>query len=372
MRRTDSIAIDCFAGAGGLSLGLQRAGFEVRAAFDFDEAAVETYRRNLGDHIELADVRTVHGEDLLARAGLRRGELALLAGGPPCQGFSVQRRGADEDVRNDLVLEFGRLVLETQPKYVLMENVAALRGRRGSAVLKKISSLLSESYRLVVETLNAADFGVPQNRRRAILIAERLDIPPTFQWPQPTHGQGERVTVREAIADLPCPFIDPKAAARIPNHRPDRISAKNRTRISHVPPGGGRADIPPELRLPCHQVSVEKAGHRGVYGRLPWDAPASTITTRCNSFTRGRFAHPELNRNITMREAARLQSFPDDFVFSGGTVPTAHQVGNAVPPLLAESLGRAIRRALQAEGLVRVTPQHSDSAKGVASQLTLL
>ena len=135
----------------------------------------------------------------------------------------------------------------------------------------------------------------------------------------------------------------------IPNHQPDRISDLNRERISHVPEGGGRADIPYELRLPCHQVSVEVAGHRGVYGRLSWDQPAGTITTKCNSFTRGRFAHPVAHRNISMREAARIQSFPDDFVFEGSKVEVAHQIGNAVPPRLASELGKAIRSALLAK-----------------------
>ena len=227
-----------------------------------------------------------------------------------------------------------------------MENVAALRGRRGSDTLARLSGILEKYYRVEVTTLDAADYGVPQRRRRAVVVGERLDLDPLFRWPSPSHGVGGWVTVRDAIGDLPCPFEAPEAAANFPNHRRDNISALNRVRISHVPQGGGRADIPPELRLPCHRVSVEKAGHRSVYGRLHWDEPAGTITTKCNSFTRGRFAHPERNGNITMREAARLQSFPDDFVFTGATVPSAHQIGNAVPPLLAEHVGRAIMRAL--------------------------
>jgi DNA (cytosine-5)-methyltransferase 1 len=180
------------------------------------------------------------------------------------------------------------------------------------------------------------------------IVGERDDGMEYFEFPAPTHGPGRYVTVRSAIGDLPSPTSARALAERIANHEPDRVSELNRLRISHVPPGGGREHIPPELRLPCHQVSVDRAGHRNVYGRLHWDEPAGTITTKCNSFTRGKFAHPEEHRNITMREAARLQAFPDDFVFEGDKVAVAHQIGNAVPPPLGEQLARAVLRALRA------------------------
>ena len=197
-----------------------------------------------------------------------------------------------------------------------------------------------------MEVLDAADYGVPQHRRRLFIVGEHEDMCGGFEFPVPTHKPGSYATVRQAIGDLPSPILHPELCHSFYNHQPDKISDLNRVRISYVPAGGGRADIPPELRLPCHRVSVDVAGHRNVYGRLEWNEPAGTITTKCNSFTLGKFAHPEENRNITMREAARLQSFPDDFVFEGSKVDVAHQVGNAVPPLLALQLGKALKSAL--------------------------
>lgn len=333
------VAIDCFSGAGGLSLGMSQAGIEVRYAFDSDQAAVDTYSANLGGHAQCISVNDVAGP--IIRKRLASEGCDLVFGGPPCQGFSVQRRGEATDSRNELIFEFLRIVVEAQPKIFLMENVAALAGPRGKAYLEKFQEKAEAAgYIISWEILNASDFGVPQNRKRLFVVGERSDLPITFSFPA---SQQSKKTVRDAIGDLPNP-LDKHG---IPNHQPDNISSANRERISHVPQGGGREDIPMHLRLPCHRVSVSKAGHRGVYGRLHWDQPAGTITTKCNSFTRGRFAHPVENRNITMREAARIQGFPDDFVFLGNKVSVAHQVGNAVPPPLAKELGLALRNALE-------------------------
>lgn len=341
------VAIDCFAGAGGLSRGLTQAGFRIGAAFDNNALAVRTYNRNIGPHAIVANVEKLSGAQLLAAAGLSQGGCALVVGGPPCQGFSVQRRGRDDDDRNLLVMEFLRLVLEIRPLMFLMENVSSIQGKRGQPLLKELRARAEiGGYTVRMEVLDAADFGVPQHRRRLFIVGECEDMCGGFEFPVPTHKSTSYATVRQAIGDLPSPILHPELCHSFYNHQPDKISDLNRVRISHVPPGGGRADIPPELRLPCHRVSVDVAGHRNVYGRLEWDEPAGTITTKCNSFTRGKFAHPEENRNITMREAARLQSFPDDFVFEGSKVDVAHQVGNAVPPLLALQLGSALKSAL--------------------------
>lgn len=357
------IAIDCFAGAGGLSLGLSQAGFAVRAAFDNSPMAVATYRENFGNHIFQCNAEDIKGEDLLHIAECKPGDCSLVAGGPPCQGFSRQRRGKVEDARNDLVFEFQRLVREIQPELFLMENVATLLGRKRDSVLDRFTFAAErDGYCVYTAVLDAADFGVPQRRKRAFIVGERLDRAPTFQFPTPTHAPDEWATVRGAIGDLPSPLLDPTRAAGFPNHRADNISEVNRLRISYVPQGGGREYIPEDLRLPCHRVSVETAGHRQVFGRLHWDEPAATITTKCNSFTRGKFAHPAEDRNISMREAARLQSFPDDFEFVGGTVPVAHQIGNAVPPLLAFRLGEALFDSLRKRG----AGEHSEFARQLA------
>jgi len=350
-------AIDCFAGAGGLSLGLSEAGLRVVAAFDSDPDACASYSSNLGAHILQSKAEELKGEHLLRKGGIIRGQCALVAGGPPCQGFSRQRRGDSQDTRNELVLEFLRLVLEIKPTMFLMENVSAIGGPRGRKHLEAVTKKAeSQGYRVTSRVLDAADFGVPQHRRRLFLVGEVDDGFQYFTFPSATHDSDRYVNVRDAIGDLPCPMKDPEKAAAFPNHEPDNISDLNRKRISYVPEGGGRENIPDELKLPCHRVSVDIAGHRFVYGRLSWNEPAGTITTKCNSFTRGRFAHPSENRNITMREAARLQGFPDSYIFEGGKVPIAHQVGNAVPPPLAKALGSAIVRALALRKARKGTP----------------
>lgn len=348
MNSTTLSAIDAFAGAGGLSLGLRWAGFDVRAAYDFDRHAVETYRHNLDDRITCASAEDLSGDVLMRQAGLQDGECDLLTGGPPCQGFSVQRRGADVDERNDLVLQFLRQIDEVRPRAFLMENVSGLAGRRGANILTQFAASARKiGYNLQQTVLDAADYGVPQHRRRLFVVGMTEER--TFTFPDPTHSTSDWVTVRTAISDLPVPLPAKLGPPALPNHQLDNISDLNRQRISHVPEGGGRDDIPEALRLPCHRVSVDRAGHRGVYGRLWWDRPAGTITTKCNSFTRGRFGHPAQDRNITMREAARLQGFPDDYVFLGGRVEVAHQVGNAVPPPLGMALGQALAKQLSSD-----------------------
>lgn len=333
--------IDLFSGAGGLSLGLSWAGLHTAAAFELESAAVSTYAKNIGSHVFETDVRELNGARIRRLAEVKRGQSLIVVGGPPCQGFSVQRRGGDNDPRNDLLFEFLRIVSELTPVMFVMENVPALQRRDDFQRFRAEAERLG--YELHVAVMDASQYGVPQKRRRLVTVGERGPHG-SFSLPEPL---GEpTLTVRDAIGDLPSPITDPQHAALFANHELGNVSELNKLRISFVPEGGGRADIPEHLRLPCHSVSVDKAGHRGVYGRLTWDSPAGTITTKCNSFTRGRFGHPSEDRNITMREAARLQGFPDDFEFLGTRVETAHQIGNAVPPPLGEAIGRAILNAL--------------------------
>ncbi len=334
--------IDLFSGAGGLSLGLSWAGLQTAAAFELDPAAVSTYAKNLGGHIFETDVRELTGSRIRRLADLKRGQPLIVVGGPPCQGFSVQRRGGADDPRNDLLFEFLRIVGELAPTIFVMENVPGLQKRDEFKRFRAQAEDLG--YKLDVAVLDASQHGVAQKRRRLVTVGERGPNG-SFSLPEPLGGAAP--TVRDAIGDLPSPITEPQRASEFANHQLGNISELNRLRISFVPEGGGRADIPEHLRLPCHSVPVEKAGHRGVYGRLSWDSPAGTITTKCNSFTRGRFGHPSEDRNITMREAARLQGFPDDFEFLGTRVETAHQIGNAVPPPLGHAIGQAIVAALR-------------------------
>ncbi len=338
-------AIDAFAGAGGLSLGLCQAGFSVGLAFDHDPIAVATHEDNLDARAMVLDANSVSGGDLLALAGIARGELDLLAGGPPCQGFSLQRRGERSDPRNELVLRYLEWLSDMQPRAFLVENVAAITSVRGRAVISAVQEHAENlGYSCELKVLDAADFGLAQHRRRAFLVGI-LGGKGAFKWPTPSAEHSCR-TVRDAIGDLPSPPLDGSPHPEVANHyREARLSPLNEERISYVPQGGGRLDIPERLQLKCHQGSHR---HLDVYGRLAWDAPSGTITARFDSFTRGRFAHPIENRSLTIREGARLQGFPDDFVFRGNREAAARQVGNAVPPPLAYQLGVAIRSALNA------------------------
>ena len=270
----------------------------------------------------------------------RKSDIDLLAGGPPCQGFSKQKRGAHlGDKRNALVLEHLRLINEVRPKAFLMENVATLAGVRGGHLVERFSELAD--YELSGSFYMAADFGVAQTRERYILVGIRKDMPGQYRIPAPTTP--EWPTVGQTIGDLPEPPLDGTSHPDYHNHMRSRPSADNIKRFSYVPQGGGWQDIPFELRLKCHQVvDVSKGGWPDVYGRLKWDGQAPTITGGFDNFSRGRYGHPLSDRALTPREAARLQGFPDDFVFVGNRGDVRHQIGNAVPVSLAEAVGSEI------------------------------
>lgn len=346
--------VDGFSGAGGLGLGLSRAGFEILLSFDNDELCIETQRYNVGyfNHPTLCcGIDDMLGGGLLLKTGLQRGELDLLAGGPPCQGFSMQRIGADKDVRNDLVLKFVQLVEEVRPRFFLMENVKGLAGKRGSeylaCVLKHAEAI---GYHVHLKVLDAQDYGVPQRRQRVIVIGEHLldGDNPSFAFPKPTTPSGQRVTVRMSIGHLPAPPINGADHPDFPHHRRDKLSALNKKRLAILKEGQGREHLPPELLANCHRISPDIIGHRNVYGRMRWDEVAPTITARFDSFTRGLFGHPSQLRSISLREGAELQTFPSDMVFSGNKVDIARQIGNAVPVRLAESIGNSIAKCLRA------------------------
>lgn len=344
-KRNNAVAIDLFCGAGGLSLGLQQAGFQIVAAIDNDSIAASTYEANIRSGLLNGVIEDISASDVLSKAGLSPGDCTLLAGGPPCQGFSLQRRGSRKDPRNELILQFLRMVEEIRPRFFLMENVGGLLTKHGKPFLRELSLRTSRlQYVIHVATLDAVDFGVPQIRRRAFIIGEHTpNFHSRFAVPKPT--QATPRTVRDAIADLPSPPEDGTCHPLIPNHyREARLAAINRERIRLVPPGGGREHLPGYLQLACH-VNNPTHRHKDVYGRLSWDEPSVTLTAGFDSFTRGRFAHPVEHRSLTIREGARIQTFPDSFVFHGNREEGARQVGNAVPPLLARHLALGILEA---------------------------
>jgi DNA (cytosine-5)-methyltransferase 1 len=327
-------------------LGFRNAGFEPVFAADFDAHACQTYEANLGKHIHKLDLAALKPEELAKLVERECGGVDVVAGGPPCQGFSIQRRGARLDPRNDLTLQFGKVAAQLQPKAIVLENVPTILGSRGRGHLLRIVREWDEAgFAVSAAVLEAADFGVPQMRRRAFVVGIRRDICSSFVFPRARLNATRYITVRQAIGDLPPPPADFSEHPRYRNHKLVAVSEQNLKRLSYVPEGGGRLDVPPQLQLPCHR-NANGHRHLDVFGRLWWDRPSGTITAMFDNFTRGRFAHPSENRNITGREGARLQSFPDNFIFLGPKKDVARQIGNAVPPRLAHVVGEALIDAL--------------------------
>lgn len=335
--------IDSFCGAGGLGLGLKNAGFDILLSFDIDPICINTINTNKKyfDHsAEVADIAELLNGHLLKKCNLKRGELFLLAGGPPCQGFSVQRRGSDIDPRNDLVLKYGQMIKELYPMYFVMENVSGIAGKRGKTILQQLIEYVEKiGYSVHIELLDAQDYGVPQRRKRYIIVGERKDMGENYTYPKSLNIHR---TVRDAIGLLPIPPEDGTDHPDISLHRRDRLSALNLQRIRAIKEGQGRDDLPCDLLADCHKIDSSIIGFRSVYGRMAWDEVAPTITARFDSFTRGKFGHPVQDRSISLREGALLQTFPIDFEFTGNKVDVARQIGNAVPPIMAECIGRSI------------------------------
>ncbi|MCB5285389.1 MAG: DNA cytosine methyltransferase [Candidatus Cloacimonetes bacterium] len=333
-------AVDLFCGCGGLTVGLKKAGFRVLGAVDIDPLSVTTYKANHRDvTLWERDIRELDPQELLDTLGLKKGGLDLLAGCPPCQGFSRMRtlNGAVsvEDPRNDLLLEFQRYVEALRPRTVMMENVPGLRNDERFAVFcKKLKKL---GYLGDHRVLNAADFGVPQRRRRLIYLAGvGMEIP--F-----VENAGRMKTVEDAIGGLPRAGESGDAVHDMPENRTPKIMEI----IQRIPKdGGSRRDLPDEYQLECHKRCN---GFKDVYGRMAWKDVAPTITSGCFNPSKGRFLHPEEDRAITMREAALLQGFPRRYKFpaTNNKSAVALMIGNALPPPFIAAHGKSIKRALR-------------------------
>ncbi len=330
-------AFDCFAGCGGMTEGFRQAGYRVVGAIEIDPYAVKVYKLNHPRvRVWQDDVKSVSAQSILRTLKLRKGELDLLGGCPPCQGFSTLRTRNGKrffrDKRNDLIYEFQRLVLDLRPKHVMLENVPRLI--KDQRFRNFTQSLEDAGYTLKADVLNAAHYGVPQRRSRAVVVASRVGAPCFASKEAAFH------TVRQAIGSL-----GPAGNSGDPLHdMPEKRSAEVRERIRQIPKnGGGRASLPQHLRLECHKESV---GFRDVYGRMAWDQPAPTITTGCFNPSKGRFLHPVHNRAVTIREAALLQSFPPSYEFPVGLgkVKLAEMIGNALPPAFIRLHAQALTR----------------------------
>jgi DNA (cytosine-5)-methyltransferase 1 len=341
-------AIDLFAGAGGVTTGYRAAGITVLAAIDTSRTACASYVANHPDvKVYADDLQDLRPSTLRRRLRLKRGELAILTACPPCQTFSSlsAKHRKRRDVRNRLVEKVVDFVEEFKPKAAVLENVPLLARHKGFTMT--VRRLRRLGYGVWFGVVDAADFGVPQRRRRLTLIAIRgvadADVPEvTIEHPALSLFVRRR-TVREAFKALRSVADD------------DDLNSPRRTypdivarRIAAIPKNGGsRADLPLDLQLECHR-RLDSNASGNVYGRMYWDDVAPTLTTRCTTPACGRYLHPDENRAITLREAAILQSFPTNYRFEGGTMSIQSQIGNAMPPLLAEVIAKVVVNAISA------------------------
>lgn len=339
-------AVDLFAGAGGVSLGLVQAGWKVLAACDIDAAAARSYRANHpGTEMIEGDLTCRSTVDRIEGA-VRGRPVDLVAVCAPCQPFSARNQQRGGDPREQLIVKSLAVVERLQPQVVVFENVPGLTTTSYLPVLDALRvELLRIGYLFGgAEIHNCADFGVPQARKRCLMIAAKTqDILDAFDL----HAVStEHVTVRTAIGDL-AELASGESDPDDPMHRARQHQAIALTRLKHIPhDGGSRSSLPRELWVDCHK----RAGSTfpDAYGRLWWDRPAVTLTTGCCDITKGRYAHPAQDRALTMREAARLQSFPDEYRFMGTGTEISRQIGNAVPPALMACIAVAAAEALSA------------------------
>jgi DNA (cytosine-5)-methyltransferase 1 len=357
------IAFDVFSGCGGLTAGLKRAGFSVIGSIESDADAVETYCLN---HPEVKvwneDIRTLSSNQLMRTLSIEQGELDLLAGCPPCQGFCelrTKRRSTSKNVmrdpQNSLLNNFLCLIEGFLPKAIMLENVPGLqKGKRISKFMNRIEEL---GYRGIHAILDVAAFGVPQRRRRFIMLASRQG---DIDFANPTK---HIVTVRKAIGRLPSPSESRDKLHSIPENRSDEVMQI----IRHIPKdGGSRSSLPPSLVRKCHRLTD---GYKDVYGRMAWDDVSPTITTNFYGPSRGRFLHPDQDRALTIREGAILQGFPRKYRFPihQGKVKLARQIGNALPPLFIYQQAMAVRTHLvKNDKAARISRE--PSARGTAIQ----
>lgn len=329
--------IDLFCGCGGLALGFREAGFESVYAADIDKASVNTYKKNFGHDVFLGDIADL--TEIPVKAD-------VMIGGPPCQGFSPLGKFSprkEHAAMNRLWRQYLRILDQVQPKVFVIENVPEFLKSVEFESLKM--EMKEREYKITSGVLKAVDFGVPQQRKRGFTIGMKTADP---RLPVPT---GEKRTVRDAIGDLPL----------IPDGKNWHIGrsprAESLERYRCIPPGGSRFDLMRKRPDITPQCWLNKpTGSTDVFGRMEWDKPSLTIRTEFYKPEKGKYLHPEADRPITHREAARLQTFPDDFEFLGSKIETARMIGNAVPPKLAYHVAKAVLESLTGEE-IQTSPQ---------------
>jgi DNA (cytosine-5)-methyltransferase 1 len=350
---------DFFCGCGGTSRGFRKAGMDIAFALDIDQDAKNTFKRNFPSTVfcdkSIKDLTTSDLQDVLSK---HHDNYKLFCGCAPCQPFTKQNtESPKQDDRKDLLTYFGKIIQTCQPDFVFVENVPGLQKvpKHKHGPFPAFEALLNSlEYNIDYGVIAAQDYGAPQLRRRFVLLASKLG---KISIPEPTHGKGTDnpyKTVYDAIHDLPA--INAGGiyeGSEILNHRAATLSEINmkRIRASHHD-GGGRNNWPRELWPECYirekEDGTTHSGHSDCYGRLWWHKPATGLTTRCISYSNGRFGHPVQDRAISVREAARLQGFDDDFEFTGNLNSMARQIGNAVPVDLAFAMARHFMEHIEA------------------------
>lgn len=358
--------IDLFAGAGGLSHGFKLAGYNIVMANEIDSAIADSYRRNNPATLMLnVDIKhlvndfegVINRSDTSKFPHLREhlDNIDVIIGGPPCQGFSMaggRIRKANEfieDERNFLFKYYFQIIRKFEPQFFVFENVIGLLSSHHGDIINQIKAIFSDesnfrfgAYHLSIDVVNAADFGVPQSRKRVIIIGSKAPFNFSAIKESVLESMSKTMrdfflhksTVEDAISDLVT--VSPYTSNEIPNHIATQHSPKALERISRVKPNENWTVLNEDI----------KSVHSGSYGRLDWKKPATTITTRFDTPSAGRYIHPSLDRTITPREAARIQSFPDDYIFYGSKSSICTQIGNAVPPKLAQFIAYMIKSQL--------------------------
>lgn len=356
--------IELFAGSGGLGTGFENGGFNIIAANDIWKAAEQTYKENHPNvKYIVQDIANIDGNELLKGTGYTRKDIDVIIGGPPCQGFSTLGKRFIDDPRNKLFKEYVRIVNDIRPKFFVMENVVGILSMGKGQVLANIIKAFNDiGYKLKYTVLNAAEYGVPQQRERAIFIGTRLNI--EIMYPKKSHsisgekGYKKALTLWDAIGDLPQSSTEElteytnepqnnyqklmrKNSKNIKNHKPSMHNEKAKMMMNYIPTGMSVwevKDIPKEL--------IPTSGYGNTYARLNPSEPGMTITSNFACISSSRCIHPYLNRGLTAREAARIQSYPDDYIFKGSKTDIHIQIGNSVPPILALEIAKTVKEML--------------------------
>lgn len=340
-------AVDLFCGIGGLSLGLKKAGIRVGLGIDLDKTCQYAYEKNIKADFWPVDITEVQAEKVQRHCWSDDSTPKILVGCAPCQPFSSHtfKQKGEKHKKWHLLQEFSRLVKELSPDIISMENVPNLRNKE---IFKEfVAALEAEEYQVSSSVVYCPDYGIPQKRKRLVLMASKHG---KLNLLEPTHQPEHYKTTKDAIGELP-PVKDGEVAKNDKLHRASKLSKINKQRIKSSKPNGTWLDWDESLRLACHR---KKSGstYKSVYGRMSWDEPAPTITTQFYNFGTGRFGHPEQDRAITIREAAILQTFPKDYIFTAPEdqvllTRLGRHIGNAVPVDLGYVIGLSIKKHLE-------------------------